>query len=77
MTTITDNGRISQRAFDKLVRYIASGEMDCDYRCQKKGLYSNYTLLAILIATEDYKRALDLVNDGASFSVWFTASPHR
>ena len=49
--------------------YMASGELECDYRCQKRGIYNNYTLLAILLATKDYERALELVNIGASFTV--------
>ena len=69
MITFGGNGKVSENAYGKLMSYMASGELECDYRCQKRGIYNNYTLLAILLATKDYERALELVNIGASFTV--------
>ena len=69
MCDIGRDGRLKESSYFTCLSLIASGKVDIDYRCKQECNYEYYTLLGIMMETDDMERALELLKLGADASI--------
>lgn len=69
MCDIGANGRLKESSYSTCLSLIASGNVDIDYRCTQECEFEYYTLLGILMETDDMERALEIIKLGADVSI--------